>query len=63
MGVAYQWVGRIMAVVIEMVVPGVLGQMLDERLGTGFFVLLGFGLGLSLGMWHLIAMTRPRPKG
>lgn len=62
-GVAYQWVGRILAVVIEMVVPGVLGQMLDKRLGTSFFVLVGFGLGLSLGMWHLIAMTRPRPKG
>ncbi len=61
-GTAFQWVGRILAVVVEMVLPGVLGQMLDERLGTKFLVLVGFAGGLSLALWHLIAMTRPASR-
>ncbi len=60
-GVAFEWVGRILAVVIEMVVPGLLGQQLDRHLGTRFLVLIGFGGGISLALWHLIIMTRPRP--
>jgi hypothetical protein len=60
-GLAFEWVARIFAVVIEMVVPGVLGQYLDGRLGTKFLVLLGFGCGFSLALWHLLVMTRPRP--
>lgn len=60
-GVAFEWVGRILAVVVEMVVPGLLGQYLDARLGTSFLALLGFGGGLTLGIYHLIVMTRPKP--
>ena len=60
-GLAFEWVARIFAVVIEMVVPGLLGQYLDGRLGTKFLVLLGFGCGFSLALWHLLVMTRPRP--
>ena len=60
-GLAFEWVGRILAVVAEMVVPGLLGQQLDARLGTKFFVLVGFGCGLSFALWHLLAMTRQRP--
>ena len=59
-GLAFEWVGRILAVVIEMVVPGLLGEYLDSRLGTHFLVLVGFGGGLCLGMWHLLAMTRAK---
>jgi hypothetical protein len=57
-GLAFEWVGRIFAVVIEMVVPGLLGQYLDSRLGTRYLVLVGFAGGLSLGLYHLLAMTR-----
>lgn len=60
-GLAFEWVGRIMAVVVEMVLPGLLGQQLDTRLGTRFLVLVGFACGISLSLWHLIVMTRRRP--
>jgi hypothetical protein len=60
-GLAFEWVGRIFAVVMEMVLPGILGQYLDSRLGTRFLVLLGFGCGLSLALWHLIRMTKQQP--
>lgn len=60
-GLAFEWVGRILAVVIEMVVPGLVGQYLDNRWGTRFLVLFGFCGGLSLALWHLVIMTRPRP--
>ncbi len=61
-GLAFEWVARIFAVVIEMVLPGILGQQLDKHLGTRFLVLVGFGCGISLGLWHLIVMTRVRPR-
>lgn len=60
-GLAFEWVARILAVVVEMVAPGLLGQQLDKHLGTRFLVLVGFGCGISLALWHLIVMTRPRP--
>ena len=60
-GIAFTWVGRILAIVVEMVVPGVFGKYLDDLLGTKFLVLVGFALGLTLALWHLIVMTRPRP--
>ena len=62
MGVAFEWVGRILAIVIEMIAPGVVGKLLDDRLGTRFLVLVGFAAGLSLAMWHLIVFTRPKGK-
>ena len=51
--VAMEWVARILAVSLEMVLPGLFGQWLDKKLGTGFLVLIGFGLGISLAIWHL----------
>jgi hypothetical protein len=60
-GLAFEWVGRILAVTIEMVVPGLLGQQLDKYLGTRFLVLVGFGGGISLALYHLIVMTRAHP--
>ena len=60
---AVQWVSRITTVALEMVLPGLAGHWLDQRLGTGFLVLVGFVLGLTCGLWHLLAMTRPsEPK-
>ncbi len=56
--IAYQWAVRLMTVAAEMVVPGVLGYWVDGWLGTKIvFVLLGFGAGCALGMWHLVQMT------
>jgi hypothetical protein len=56
--IAYGWAARIMTVSMEMVVPGLIGVWLDNRLGTRvLFVLLGFGGGCTLAVWHLIRMT------
>ena len=41
-----------------MVVPGLLGYWIDQRIGSRpLFTVVGFGLGLALGMWHLIRMS------
>ena len=58
-GEAMQWVARITAVGIEMVLPGLAGQWLDRQFGTSpFLVLSGFILGIVAGMWHLLVMTK-----
>jgi hypothetical protein len=58
MAVALEWVSRITTVAFEMVLPGVGGWLLDGALGTFFFFsLIGFGVGLAGGMWHLIVMA------
>jgi hypothetical protein len=63
LAVAMEWVSQITTVVAEMVLPGLAGGWLDNRWGTGFLALLGFALGLTVGIWHLIVMTRPRVEG
>ncbi|HJS08748.1 MAG TPA: AtpZ/AtpI family protein [Pirellulales bacterium] len=57
MAVAMEWVSRITTVALEMVVPGVIGWFIDRWLGTGFIAIIGFGLGLVGGMYHLIVMA------
>ena len=51
------WVSRIMVVAVVMVLPGLAGQWLDKQLGTGFLVLVGFGIGITAGLWSLLLMT------
>jgi hypothetical protein len=46
-----------MAVSLEMVLPGLGGEWLDRRLGTGFLVIVGFTLGILAGVSHLLVMT------
>ena len=58
--VAQEWLTQITTVVLEMLLPGLAGQWLDHRWGTKFLTLVGFALGLTVGIWHLIAMTRPK---
>lgn len=62
MAAAMEWVSRILAVVVVMVGPGLLGHWLDDRWGTSFLTLLGFALGLIAGTTYLIALTKPRGK-
>jgi Putative F0F1-ATPase subunit Ca2+/Mg2+ transporter len=57
MALAMEWVAKITTVGLEMVLPGLAGRWLDSQLGTGFLVLLGFGLGLIAGFSHLLLMT------
>ena len=63
LAVAMEWVSQITTVVAEMVLPGIAGQWLDHRWGTKVIGPIGFGLGLTVGIWHLLAMTRPRKGG
>jgi len=56
---AYGWSARIMVVALEMVLPGLAGYWLDQRLGTAvLFMLLGFGLGSTAAVVHLIRLVR-----
>lgn len=59
---AMQWVAVLTTVGLEMVLPGLAGQWLDRRFGTRFLVLAGFALGLSIGLWHLIQLTKANPN-
>ncbi|MCI0493165.1 MAG: AtpZ/AtpI family protein [Planctomycetes bacterium] len=48
-----------MVVSLEMVVPGLVGYWLDERLGTVvLFMLVGFAVGGIAGVMHLLHMLR-----
>lgn len=58
LALGFAWAYRILAVAAEMVLPGLLGSWLDGRLGTHFLALVGFGLGITLGVTHLLLMTR-----
>ncbi|MEQ8211251.1 MAG: AtpZ/AtpI family protein [Lacipirellulaceae bacterium] len=58
MAAAMQWVSRIFAAAMLMVLPGLAGQWLDGKLGTSFLVLIGFAGGLIAGMAYLIAQTK-----
>ena len=68
---AVQWVAQITAIAMEMVVPVVLGQYLDQRWGTSYWTLIGAAIGPSVGFWHLLTLTgvvgghdgRPRDGG
>jgi hypothetical protein len=60
MAEAMNWVSKITTVAVEMILPGLAGLWLDNQLGTRFLALLGFALGVPLGMWHLIAMTKSK---
>lgn len=63
--IAYEWAARVMTISLEMVVPGLLGYWLDQRLGTkAVFLLCGFALGAVLAGTALakIARQRVRPK-
>lgn len=57
-GLAMDWVARITAVGLEMALPAIAGQWLDRRLDTNFLGLAGLVIGVAVGFWHLLLMTR-----
>jgi hypothetical protein len=59
---AYDRATRGITVAIGMVVPGLAGHYLDSRLGTRvLFTILGFGIGLTFGVWQLVRLASPGP--
>jgi hypothetical protein len=58
MALAMEWVSKITTVALEMVLPGFFGQWLDGKWGTGFLGPAGFALGVVVGLWHLLRMTK-----
>lgn len=61
--VASQWVSRVMTVSLEMVIPGLMGLWVDRRIGSvPLFALIGFGVGTSTAIWHLLQMTAPAAR-
>lgn len=58
-----EWVAKITTVALEMVLPAVGGGYLDRRLGTSHWALIGVVLGVVVGMWHLLLMTKVKAGG
>lgn len=54
-------VSKVAAAVFMMVVPGVIGQKLDQRWDTGYLALLGFLFGNLFGFYYLITISGPFP--
>ena len=51
----------IISVAMEMVLPGLAGYWIDQRLGTKLvFLLLGLVLGVVGGMIHLVRLLSPK---
>ena len=57
---AFEWVAKITTVALEMVLPTVGGAYLDSRLGTNYWALIGVVLGMVVGIWHLLQMTKKK---
>lgn len=67
LGDAFAWAGRIMAIGLIMVLPGVGGGWLDNRFETGWWEPTGFAIGFATGLLSLIRIagianqSPPRP--
>ena len=59
---AMEWVAKITTVALEMFLPAVGGHYLDQHFRTNYWALIGLGLGMTVGMWHLLQMTQSKPR-
>jgi hypothetical protein len=58
---AMEWVSRITTISLEMVLPGLCGYWIDQRLGTKMlFLLLGFTAGFIVGMRQLLQLAKKK---
>jgi|GEM_PF-1176043 len=57
-GAAMEWVARIVAAGLMMVLPGLGGNWVDRQVGTHFVALAGFALGIASSLVYLLAITR-----
>ncbi len=49
---------RAIAIMVLMVIPGVAGSYLDKWMGTQFFVVIGFVLGIGIAIFGLLYVAR-----
>ena len=57
MAQAVAWSSRVMTISLEMVLPGMLGHWIDQKLGTVMlFLVLGVILGMTAGLIHLVRL-------
>ncbi len=54
---AIDWVSRVLAVLLVMVAPGMLGSWLDRQLATRWLTAAGFLLGMLAGMVGLVVLV------
>ncbi len=58
-----EWVARLTVVGVEMVLFGLAGLWLDARLNVRpLFALVGFAVGIAVGLGHLLLMTAQDQK-
>lgn len=55
---ATEWVSRVLAICVVMVLPGLGGGWLDKRYGTSFWTLAGFVFGFASGITALILLVK-----
>ena len=61
MAIAFEWSAVIMTISAEMVVPGLFGYWIDQRLGTRvLFLLIGFAIGGILASMALMRIAKKR---
>ena len=56
-GAAFTWVGRITAIGLVMVLPGITGDWLDRQLDTTFLEPVVFLLGFVLGLTSVVRLA------
>jgi len=57
---AMEWVAKITTVGLEMALPAIGGRYADDWLKTEYWTPIGVVVGVVVGMWHLLQMTRPK---
>ncbi len=55
---ALDWVSRVLAICVVMVLPGLGGDWLDRKFGTSFWALIGFAFGFASGLTALILLVK-----
>jgi F0F1-type ATP synthase assembly protein I len=55
---ALNWVSRVLAICVVMVLPGIGGGWLDRRFGTGYWTVIGFVFGFASGFTALILLVK-----
>jgi F0F1-type ATP synthase assembly protein I len=63
MVVAMQWASRITTIGMETALPGALGWWLDERWGTGpWLLIVGVMIGFGVSLLHLMQLVKTFDK-